>query len=160
MKIWVIFLVVFLVVGGLFILKNVRREQNADTQLSTLAKQSSGGLNTGKSESDISLREAERSVQKIAANAKEALDFAKNYTAAKGKVDYLLRQAKSLYESRKFQDVVDIAQYILSNINKNSSEANGLLEQAKEAVALQAKQLGQKAVEGVGSKINDLSERK
>ena len=43
----------------------------------------------------------------------------------------MVTQANNLYSSEKFQDVVDIAKYILTYLDKDSQPAKNLLDKAK-----------------------------
>ena len=45
--------------------------------------------------------------------------------------DYLISQAKVFYKSKEFQQAVNIAQYILNNIDKEFQPAKDLAEEAK-----------------------------
>jgi len=60
------------------------------------------------------------------------IEISKSMPSPQQKIDYLLTQAKSFYESKKFQDAVSTAQYVLSSLDKNSVEAKNLLEKAKQ----------------------------
>ncbi|MCM8784472.1 MAG: hypothetical protein NC818_06890 [Candidatus Omnitrophica bacterium] len=91
--------------------------------------------------------------QKKAASSKDAVDFAKTLTTVEAKINYLLQQAKAFYNSKDFQQTIDIVQYILANLDKNSQEAKSLLEKAKEQLAA----LAQKKVDDLKSKITDFS---
>jgi hypothetical protein len=75
------------------------------------------------------------------ATSKDAIEVAKAMDTVKEQTEYLLSQAKSMYNSKQFQDTIDIAQYILRYLDKDSQEAKNLIEQAKEAVTKQAKKL-------------------
>ncbi|MDD5070586.1 MAG: hypothetical protein PHV17_07625 [Candidatus Omnitrophica bacterium] len=72
--------------------------------------------------------------KKIAESSKEAIAAAGSLANVQEKKDYLINQAKTLYDSKKFQDVVDIAQYILQSLDTESSEAKSLLEKARQAL--------------------------
>jgi len=54
------------------------------------------------------------------------------------KTDYLVSQAKAFYNSKDFQGAVDIAQYILRYLDKDSTAAKDLLAKAKEQLTAQA----------------------
>lgn len=73
--------------------------------------------------------------QNKAASSKEAIDTAKSMETVEQKADYLIKQAKASYNSKEFQEAVDISQYILRYVDKDSQEAKNLLEKAKEALA-------------------------
>jgi len=87
--------------------------------------------------------------QEKATSSKEAIDTAKSMETAEQKADYLIKQAKAFYDSKEFQQAVDIAQYVLRYVDKDSQEAKNLLEKAKEALAQAAKG----AVEDVKQKL-------
>ena len=82
--------------------------------------------------------------------SKAAIEASKAMQTVKDKVNYLIGQAKSFYSSKKFQDVVNVAQYILTNLDKNSKQAQSLLKRAKNQIAAMA----QKKADEVKSKIS------
>ncbi len=55
------------------------------------------------------------------------------------KVSYLSAQAKAFINSKEYDQAVSVAQYILSNVDRNSAEAKLLLEKAKTELTAQAK---------------------
>lgn len=89
--------------------------------------------------------------QKKAASSKEAIESAKTLTTVEAKVNYLLQQARAFYNSKDFQQTIDIAQYILTYLDKNSQEAKSLLEKAKEQLSA----LVQKEADTFKKKITD-----
>ncbi len=83
------------------------------------------------------------------ASSKDAITKAQAMATVKEKVDYLVAQAQAFYNSKDFQNVVDIGQYILSSVDKDSQAAKDLIAKAKNALAAEA----QKAVDKVKSSI-------
>jgi len=77
--------------------------------------------------------------QQKAASSKEAIETAKAMETAEQKAAYLIQQAKAFYNSKDFQESVNIAQYILRYVDKDSQAAKDLLDKAKEALASAAK---------------------
>ena len=67
-----------------------------------------------------------------------AIDTAKAMETVKEKTDYLIAQAKAFYNSKDFQGAIDIAQYILRYLDKDSQVAQDLIEKAKNALMEQA----------------------
>ncbi len=74
-----------------------------------------------------------------AASSKEAIDASKAMQTVQAKTDYLVQQAKAFYNSKDFQQAVDVAQYVLAYVDKDSQEAKTLLDKAKEQLAEMAK---------------------
>jgi len=68
------------------------------------------------------------------ASGNEAITVAKALATADEKVDYLIKEAQAFYNSKSFQDAVDIAQYILRYVDSDSQKAKDLLEKAKNAL--------------------------
>jgi predicted RNA-binding protein with EMAP domain len=87
--------------------------------------------------------------QKQAVSSKEAIETANTLETVNQKVDYLIQQARSFYNSKEFQEAVTVAQHILQYLDSNSQEAKNILERAKEALAAVAKG----AVEDVKGKL-------
>jgi hypothetical protein len=84
-------------------------------------------------------------------SAQEAIDAAKAMETVKEKTDYLIAQAKAFYNSKDFQGAIDIAQYILSYLDKDSSSAQDLIEKAKNALMEQAQSAADSLKGGVES---------
>jgi len=84
-------------------------------------------------------------------SAQAAIEAAKAMQTLKEKADYLIAQANAFYSSKQFQDAITAAQYVLTNLDKQSQPAKDLIARAKEALTAQA----QKAVSGVQKKITD-----
>ena len=91
--------------------------------------------------------------QEKATSSKEAMETAKSMETVEQKADYLIKQAKAFYNSKEFQQAVDITQYILRYVDKDSQEAKNLLEKAKEALVAKAKEAAGGAVEDVKKKL-------
>ena len=72
--------------------------------------------------------------------SKSAISAAAGLKTVQEKVAYLIAQAKALYNSQKFQEVVNITQYILTNLDKGSLSAKNLLTKAKEQLISVAQQ--------------------
>ena len=88
-----------------------------------------------------------------AASSSAAIDTAKTMETTEQKVNYLVGQAKAFYNSKDFQDAVDVAQYILRYLDKDSQKAKDLLEDAKAALASQVQSAmgdAKKGLSGLG----------
>ena len=77
------------------------------------------------------------------ASSNEAIEVSKTMQTVQQKVDYLVGQAKAFYGSKQFQEAVNISQYVLAYLDKNSLEAKNLLEKAKSELAALAQQKAQ-----------------
>ena len=88
--------------------------------------------------------------QQKAGSSREAIDAAKIMQTAEEKSDYLVSQAKAFYSSKDFQQAVDVAQYVLSYVDKDSQAAKDLLEKAKNALTAAAKAKLGEAKKGLG----------
>jgi len=93
-----------------------------------------------------------QAVQQQAATAVEAVKNSEAMKTVQEKVNYLVGQANNFYNDKKFQQVVDVAQHILSNLDANSSPAKNLLEKAKQQLQAAA----QTAVGDVGKQLETL----
>jgi len=71
---------------------------------------------------------------KKAESSREAISVAKTMETTEQKINYLVGQAKSFYNSKEFQGAVDIAQHILRYLDSDSQQAKDLLQQAKDAL--------------------------
>ena len=86
-------------------------------------------------------------------SSQEAIETAKTMETVEEKVNFLMGEANAFYNSKEFQQAIDIAQYILRYVDNDSQEAKNLIEKAKKALADAA----QGAVEDVKSKLGDLA---
>ncbi|MFH1355438.1 MAG: hypothetical protein ABIH19_04755 [Candidatus Omnitrophota bacterium] len=66
-----------------------------------------------------------------AATSLEAIEKSKTMEKVQEKTRYLVSQAKAFYNSKEFQKAVDVAQYILIAVDKESTEAQKIIEKAK-----------------------------
>lgn len=87
--------------------------------------------------------------EKRAATASEAIQNSQALKTAEEKANYLMKQAEAFYNSKEFQQAIQTAQYVLSNLDKNSQPAKDLIEKAK--AQLQA--AAQKAMGDVSNKL-------
>lgn len=74
-----------------------------------------------------------------AESGKDAIETAKAMETVKEKTEYLIGQAQAFYDSKEFQDAVDVAQYVLRYLDRDSQAAKDLLQKAKDELAAQAK---------------------
>lgn len=88
--------------------------------------------------------------EKKAESSSEAIEVAKAMETTEEKVDYLVGQAKAFYGSKEFQDVVGAAQYILRYLDKDSQEAQNLLEKARDQLTAAAKEVLKAAEKNLG----------
>jgi outer membrane PBP1 activator LpoA protein len=96
--------------------------------------------------------------QQKAASSGEAIEASKSMETVEQKVDYLVGQAKVFYNSKDFQQAVDVAQYILRSLDKDSQEAKNLLEKAKEALVAKAQEAVGTATEDVKKKLGSFGQ--
>jgi hypothetical protein len=73
-----------------------------------------------------------------AETSRAAIDATKAMQTVQEKTDYLVSQAKAFYNSKDFQGAVDIAQYVLRYLDKDSQAAKDLLTKAKDQLTAQA----------------------
>ena len=87
--------------------------------------------------------------QKPAASSQEAIQQSKEMKTVDEQVKYLVSQANSFINSQKFDEAVQTARYILSNLDQNSVEAKSILEKA----TAQMKEAANKAMGDVKNKL-------
>ena len=76
--------------------------------------------------------------QKKAGSSQEAIDTAQAMQTVQQKVDYLIAQAQTFYNSKAYPDAVATCQYVLSNLDKESQKALEVLNKAKEEMTAAA----------------------
>ena len=84
---------------------------------------------------------------------KAVIAQAKTLPTVKAKADYLVSEAKKFYSAKNFKPVVDVCQYVLQNVDKNSVQAKSLLDKAKEQLKIAA----QNAVSNVKGKLGNFT---
>ncbi len=75
-----------------------------------------------------------------AASSREAIDTAKMMKTTQEQTKYLIAQGKAFINSDDFQGAIDVLQYVLTYLDKDSPEAKALLQKAKDDLAAQLKQ--------------------
>lgn len=88
--------------------------------------------------------------QQKASSVSEVIKTSETMPTVKAKVDYLVGQANAFYNSKEYQQVADIANYILSKVDQNSQDARSLLEKAKTALSAAAKNAVSDVTKGLG----------
>ena len=83
---------------------------------------------------------------------KDVIKISKTLQTTKEKVDYIITHAKAAYNSKDFQQTIDLTRYVLRALDKNSPQAKNLLAKAREALRSAA----QSAVKDVKGKIGAL----
>ena len=84
-----------------------------------------------------------------AETSQEAINTAKTMDTVQEQTKYLVAQAKDFYNSKEFQGAVDIAQYILRYLDKDSPEARDLLKKAQEALTAQIREQAEEAKKSI-----------
>jgi hypothetical protein len=83
------------------------------------------------------------------ASVNETIQNSQSFKTVQEKANYLIQQAQAFYSSKNFKQAVDTAQYVLSNLDKNSQPAKDLIAKAK--AQLQA--AAQKAMGDASNKL-------
>ncbi|MDD5019986.1 MAG: hypothetical protein PHH75_00295 [Candidatus Omnitrophica bacterium] len=76
---------------------------------------------------------------KKAASSSEAISQAETMQTADQKVDYLVGQANAFLNSKEYDEAIKTAKYVLANLDKDSQEAQGIIEKAKNMLSAEAK---------------------
>ncbi len=84
-----------------------------------------------------------------AASVSEVIQVAQSLPTVQAKADYMMKQAEAFYNSKEFQQAIDIAQYVLSKVDSNSAQAKDLIAKAKSSLQAAA----QKAAGDVSNKL-------
>lgn len=74
-----------------------------------------------------------------AASTSEAYQTAGKLKTAQEKANYLVHQARAFYNSKQYMETVELAQYILAKLDKNSAAANDLLARARKQIDVTVK---------------------
>ena len=93
---------------------------------------------------------------KKASSSTQAIDTAKAMETVEAQKNYLIEQAKAFYNSDQFQEAVDVAQYVLTYLDKESQQAKDLLEKAKADLVAQAKKKVDEAAASMKDKLGSM----
>jgi len=85
----------------------------------------------------------------VPVSSNEAIQNSQSLNTVEEKSNDLIKQAEAFYNSNEFQKAIEIAQYVLDNLNKDFQPAKDLIEKAKA-------QLQATAQEAVGDVSNQL----
>jgi predicted RNA-binding protein with EMAP domain len=88
----------------------------------------------------------------------EAIEASKTMATTQDKVNYLVNQAKTFYNSEQFRKAIDTAQYILAQLDQNSQEAKSLIDKAKEQLTAQTQKAVDTATEDIKNKIGSFGQ--
>lgn len=89
---------------------------------------------------------------KKAESSKEALDTAKGMETVDEKINYLEKQANAFYKAKEYKEAIQISQYIISELDKNSEAAKSMISDAKEQLEKEAKS----SAEDMSNKLKNL----
>ena len=65
-----------------------------------------------------------------AQSSSAAIEQSKTLQTSEKKVSYLMGQAQAFYNSKEFQQSIDVARYVLNTLDKDSQQAKKLIEDA------------------------------
>ena len=85
-------------------------------------------------------------------SSQDAIQVAQNKPSKEEKIKYLAQQAQQFISSKKYDQAVDVAQYILDNLDSRSASALAILEKANDEM----QQVAQGAVDDAKKKLNSL----
>jgi hypothetical protein len=97
--------------------------------------------------------------QQKASNAQSAIDQSKTKGTVEAQVDYLVGQANSFINSKNFDEAIATAQYILSNLDKSSNKAQGIIEQAKAELQKLAQQEVEDLKKDAGKTVDGMKQK-
>ncbi len=87
-------------------------------------------------------------------SSSEAIELSKAKATVEEQANYLVRQANSFINSDNFDEAIKTAKYILSNLDSNSTEAQGIIEKAQ----AELKKLAEQKIQDVKSKLGSLGQ--
>jgi len=91
-----------------------------------------------------------------AENSKGAIQQAQGLETVDAKVKYLVGEANAFLSSEKFDDAINIAKYILAELDKDSTEAKTILERAEAELKAFAEKKAEEAKKALADKLGNL----
>ncbi len=77
---------------------------------------------------------------KKADSSRETIETAKGMDSVEKQADYLVKQANAFYKSKEYKDAINTAQYVIRNLDKESSKAKEIMQKAKDDMAQAARE--------------------
>ncbi len=90
-----------------------------------------------------------------------AIETSKTYKTIPEQADYINNQANDFLKSQEYNQALELAQYVLVNLDKNSSQAHAIVEKAKTELQKAAGQMVNEAkdtMNSLGSQLNSFTQ--
>jgi len=85
-------------------------------------------------------------------NSQEAIEVAKTKATIEEQAKFLVQQAKQFINSKKFNEAIKTAKYVLNNTDANSAEAKQIIEKAQ----AELKKLAEQKIAEVKGKLGNI----
>lgn len=92
-------------------------------------------------------------------NSQQAIEQAKTLQTVEEQAKYLVSEANAFINSKKFEEAVATAKYILAELDGNSQEAKSILERAQEELKKLAEQKAAELKIGADQAIDDMKDK-
>lgn len=89
---------------------------------------------------------------KKAASGSEAISNTQTMQTTQQKMDYLISQGNAFLNSRQYEDAVQVARHVLADLDKNSAQAQSLIDKAM----AQMKETAGKAMSDTQKKMGEM----
>lgn len=96
--------------------------------------------------------------QAKSANSSEAIESAKAMDSVESQIQFLVSEANGFINSEKFDEAIQTAKYILSNLDQNSEDARSLIEKAQAEIKAMAQQKAEELKGDVQNKLGNLGQ--
>jgi hypothetical protein len=78
---------------------------------------------------------------KRAISSEEAISTANSMDTSQEKIDYLIPHAQTFYDSGRYREAIETAQYILKNLDNDSQEARKILARIRKEAEVSAQEV-------------------
>ncbi len=92
------------------------------------------------------------------ASSSEAIQQAKTMESIEAQKDYLIKEANAFVNSEQFDEAIKVAKYVLSELDKSSQEAKGILEKAQAELKAVAEKKAAELKEEMSKKVGNLGQ--
>jgi len=91
-------------------------------------------------------------------DSKQAISNAQKLQDVQAQAQYLIKEANAFLNSQQFDQAINTAKYVLANLDKNSQEAQSIIEQAQAKLKALAEQKVDEAASSVKNALGGLGQ--
>ena len=91
-------------------------------------------------------------------SAKDAIQKSQNLQSVEAQAEYLIKDANAFVNSEQFDEAIQTAKHVLAELDKDSAEAQSIIQKAQAELKALAEQKAGELKEGMQKKLNELGQ--